>query len=458
MSASLSLRSKLYLLTVLPLVVVITAVSLLSVNQARELGRREIDTFRTEILRIRRQELKHYVELALSAIAQQRRQGGPAAKLRAENMLRKLSYGPDGYFFVYNYQGVNIVHPKLPQLQGHNLINYRDQNGDFVIRKLLAAARAGGGYHRYLWYKPSKGKAEPKLGYAVGLSDWHWMLGTGLYVDDIDDRVSAIEGKIEENIDRTLLWLGLLMGTALIVITGGALTINISESRLADNRLKVLSQRTVQFEENEKRRLSRELHDGINQLLASAKFRLEAAGEHVGKDTAAARQQMDKAIATLISAIHEVRRISHRMRPTVLDDLGLHAALDGICAEFSATTGIEVDIVYQGNTKRLSADVETALYRCVQEALANVERHADAGHVTLTLKRTAAWVTLCVQDDGRGFRVDEVLNANGPGEGIGLRNMRERIEFLTGRFRARSTPGVGTLIVARVPAAGLRTG
>ena len=440
----LTLRSQIYLLTVIPLVFVISVVSVITVQQARDLSDREIETFRKEYLRLRQQELRNYIDLALTAIETQRKINSPVSREAARKILRNMGFGDDGYYFIYDYAGVNLAHPKKPELEGENLYEFQDPKGNFVIQSLIDRAREGGGFHEYLWEKPSQGEVVGKLGYAVGLDDWQWMIGTGLYIDDIDDAVKLLEHEVDENIKQTLWVSAGVVLLAVVLVTALGLSINVTEGKLADRRLKELSQRTMQFEESEKRRLARELHDGINQMLAAARYRLEALTEAIVRAPDEALAHGEKASETIVAAIGEVRRISHDMRPLVLDDIGLVAALKSLADNFP----LPVDVRADEQSLRLSPEIETALYRIAQEALANIGRHAQAESVSINLGVGRRSVSLLIRDDGIG--ISEELLSGTPG-GAGLHNMRERLEFLNGSLKVRSKKGFGTVLRARLP-------
>lgn len=127
-----------------------------------------------------------------------------------------------------------------------------------------------------MWEKPSIHKVTPKLGYVVSLDRWGWMLGTGIYLDDVETALEKIEKQVSPNIRNTMLWIaGIAIASALIIALS-ALALNISEFRVADAKLKVLAQRVVRSQEEERARLSRDLHDGISQWLVSIKLQVES--------------------------------------------------------------------------------------------------------------------------------------------------------------------------------------
>ncbi|MBY4676305.1 cache domain-containing protein [Marinobacterium sp. CAU 1594] len=443
----MSLKTKILLLAILPLILVTAVNTLISQKQAQLLSEQEIRTFEENLLASKRNELQNYVSLAMTSIAHLVAEADPHdryAQQEIKRVLDGLTYGEDGYFFVYDRNGVNLVHPKQPELVGKNLYDMQDRNGDYVIRNLLRLASEGGGFHRYLWRKPSKHDLEDKLSYVVQIPKLNWMMGTGLYIDDIASEVAAIRNDVRRNIRNTFFTvLAIVSGAVLLVVMIG-IAINVHASQLADARLRELAQKYVQFQVAQRRRFARELHDGINQLMVSVKFRIELALEKFGRQDQSAVADLDKGREVLNRAIQEVRQISHDLRPSMLDDLGLEAALQGMAEDFAERTGIQVSQRLRLPPERLPDDIEITLYRLAQEALTNVERHAEADRVRIGIWPQDGLIWLEVEDDGRGFSAP---GHDGP-QGIGLINMRERTELLSGSFELVSKPGQGTLVRA----------
>ncbi len=204
----------------------------------------------------------------------------------------------------------------------------------------------------------------------------------------------------------------------------------------------ILSRGIVRAEEAERRRVARELHDGINQLLGAAIFRFKDAEERLPK-TQPARSTIVEARKILECAIQEVRRISQNLRPIVLDTLGLKEALRGACSAFRRSAALSVRLDVSGLPESLPEEIELTVYRIVQEALNNAARHADARRVSVVVLRRANEIHLSVRDDGKGFTLGN--------EGSGLNNIRERAYFLGGRCEFRSLRGRGTSVQVTLP-------
>jgi two-component system NarL family sensor kinase len=446
----MSLKTKILLLSILPLLLVASLFTVINVNQAHTLSEEEISTFEENLLASKRRELKNYISLVLTSIehiVQDETLGEQAAREGVKRILNRLTYGEDGYFFVYDQNGVNLVHPILGELVGRNLYDLQDTNGDYVIRNLLRKAEEGGGFHRYFWNKPSTGKDEEKLSYVVQVPGWNWMIGTGLYIDDIAEEVRKIRSQVDINIRNTFFTLLVVVVGTVILIALVGIAINLHESKLADIRLRELAHKSVQFQVSERRRFARELHDGINQLMVSVKFRIESAINKIQKGQNSPIDDLVNGNRVLNDAIQEVRRISHDLRPRLLDDMGLRVALESLIVQFSERTDINAEMIIDFSAERLPEDIEITIYRLVQEALTNIERHAGVCNVELIIRQSRGKITLVVEDDGQGFE----LTSEYEGEGIGLRNMQERIELLEGDFSIQSKKGEGTRLKAILP-------
>ncbi|MDX6466982.1 MAG: hypothetical protein QOI27_2022, partial [Gaiellaceae bacterium] len=203
--------------------------------------------------------------------------------------------------------------------------------------------------------------------------------------------------------------------------------------------------RIVDAQEVERRRLARELHDETGQALSSILLGLKALEDRVGD--AAARQAVSDVRELVVSTLHDVRRLAVELRPKVLDDFGLVAALERLTETFGAQTGIGVRFQSGLPAGRLPADVETALYRIVQESLTNIVKHSRARNISIVLVRKPGAVAAVIEDDGEGFDPGSVRDG-----GYGLAGMRERVGLLDGRLQIESSGG-GTTLVAEVPLA-----
>lgn len=446
----MNLRTKIVALAVAPLLIALVLVALAVRHQERDLAQRERALIEQTYMAQRRSELRSYVELAVSTVRPLYDAGldDEATRTEALRRLAALDYGDDGYFFVYDLQGRSLMHSRQPDLVGRNLWELRDSQGRFTIQDLLARAREGGGYVEYQWRKPSSAQTAPKLGYVTALPRWNWMVGTGLYLDDIEATMQTLDRQVSLNVTTTMLWIAGIAALCLGVVSATGLLLNLSEHRIAEAKLRLLARQVVQSQEEERGHLARELHDGTSQTLVSAKLLIESAVDALERAQQDAPPALGKALQRLNESLLEVRRISHRLRPALLDTLGLPAALERLAAEFGEEGAVDAAVAVEGLPRELPEEVKTALFRVTQEALTNVRKHAQARQVRIALDLAEDRVRLEVADDGVGFDV-EAMQLD-PKRGIGLRNMRERVASVGGRLEMRSGNG-GTTIVADVP-------
>ncbi len=205
--------------------------------------------------------------------------------------------------------------------------------------------------------------------------------------------------------------------------------------------------------EEQTRRISHQLHDESGQLLASVYLALD----EVGRDLAPEAARRLQGIKGLLDRVEEqLRRISHELRPTILDDLGLGPAIEYLAEGASARNGLSVTVESMP-AERLPARVEAVLYRIVQEALSNVCRHAQASSVRIRVRSRDQSICCSIQDDGVGFDVPFVMGRGGE-QGIGLIGIRERLSPLGGKLEISSVPGGGTELLVTIPLDSADTG
>ncbi|UWQ16234.1 cache domain-containing protein [Jannaschia sp. M317] len=443
----LSYGQRLLLLAALPLILAVSGISVLVAIQSERTAEREIAALEEAMIQAKRRELRNYLQLARTSFITIYGNAAPddaAAKLRVTQILSAMVYGSDGFFFVYDYDGTNLVAPRQTWLIGRDWSGMADADGVPVTDQLIELARSGSGYHTYQWRKPSTGQESTIMTYVIGLQDWKWAIGTGVFLDDVLAQAASARADVRAQVQEQFLWIGAIALAALLVVFVSGFTITVRERRLADVKLKQLTQRILDTQEEERGRVARELHDSISQILVGIRFRLELARRLTAKGDPKAEGAVDSAIEGLQGAITEVRRISHDLRPGVLDDLGLGPALKSLCEAFAARTGLPVEFRTVVFRNRLDIESKTALYRIAQEALTNVERHAQASRVSVQVFGHRNGASLRVEDDGRGI--------SQAGAGLGLRNMAERIEQLDGTLTiSAGTQGQGTVVEATVP-------
>ncbi|MYD26673.1 MAG: PDZ domain-containing protein [Gemmatimonadetes bacterium] len=214
-------------------------------------------------------------------------------------------------------------------------------------------------------------------------------------------------------------------------------------------RLKRLSNRLINIQESERRRLARDLHDDTGQALTALKMSLEITRNELPGDADHTAARLNDAVVLAEDTLEKLRVISHNLRPPTLDTVGLNSALEGLCKNFKQQTQIPVSYVGMDTTE-ISNPIDICLYRILQEGLTNCAKHGQASHVDVSLKRNGEVVQLSIQDNGQGFDLADTLSDQNE-TGIGLIDMQERLESLNGRMNVYSKPGAGARLVATIP-------
>lgn len=211
----------------------------------------------------------------------------------------------------------------------------------------------------------------------------------------------------------------------------------------SEQRLRFLSNQLLQSQEVERKRVASELHDGIGQILSSIKLGLETNfREHHESLPAEVLVKLAGAVSGIQAAVEEVRRISMNLRPSVLDDLGIEAAVTWLCREFrSVLPSTELTHVIDVRRNLIDSALSVVIFRILQEALNNISKHAHATRVHVSLASGKGRVTLSVKDNGRGFNVDRM---DGSPVGLGVHSMKERTKLSGGQLSIHSVPGAGT--------------
>jgi two-component system sensor histidine kinase DegS len=227
----------------------------------------------------------------------------------------------------------------------------------------------------------------------------------------------------------------------------------LENARLHEERLAILRQQLAQVtaaQEEERQRIARELHDGVGPALASLNIRLRTARKLLDQDHPAA-EEIEELAELAQTNIQDIRRLIYDLRPAILDELGLVAALRDYVAHYQKEHNLQVTLSLPEGNSRLPAPLETALFRVIQEALANVARHASARRVQVALQWDDRQVCAHIADDGQGFDLGDAMSRARQGGHLGLWSMRERVEQLGGQLEVHSAPGQGTQLVMTIP-------
>jgi signal transduction histidine kinase len=214
--------------------------------------------------------------------------------------------------------------------------------------------------------------------------------------------------------------------------------------RESEARLRLLSSQLITIQENERKRVARELHDGIGQMLTAIKFRVEDTLQKESKGKGESRAKiLERVIPMIRESIEEVRRIQMDLRPSILDDLGILATIGWFTREFQKVySHVSIEKQIDIEETEVPDPLKTVLFRIIQEALNNIAKHSKADFVRLFLKKAEDKIELRIEDNGMGFDLENYR------KGLGLTSMRERAELSGGSFAIESTPGKGTTIRA----------
>lgn len=219
MMTSLKSRTKLLLLTVIPLILITALMTIVNNWSGRNALEQELSQYREQLIASHKAELKAYLMMGVTTVQslyESDRNG--ENKEAAKTLLKAMRFDTDGYFFAYDSQGINILHAINPSLEGKNLYSMKDDNGVEVIAGLIRSSKSGDGFLNFSWHKPTIDAQAPKLGYAEYLPKWDWVLGTGIYIDDIDTQVAEFRAQREAQ-STEQLWSTIGLSVTGLIIT-----------------------------------------------------------------------------------------------------------------------------------------------------------------------------------------------------------------------------------------------
>jgi signal transduction histidine kinase len=231
----------------------------------------------------------------------------------------------------------------------------------------------------------------------------------------------------------------------------------LEQSRHMQEQLRLLSRQLLSAQEEERKMISRELHDQIAQTLTGINIRLASLKTESTLNTKGLQKKISSTQRLVEKSVDIVHRFARELRPTVLDDLGLIPALHSFMKSFARRTGVRTSLTAFAAVERLDTAKRTVLFRVAQEALNNVARHAQASRVEVGIQKLPDYICMKIKDDGKSFNVERTLHING-GKRLGLLGMRERLEMVGGKFVVESSPGKGTTILAQIPPDNARAG
>ncbi|MCO1600290.1 sensor histidine kinase [Desulfosporosinus nitroreducens] len=259
--------------------------------------------------------------------------------------------------------------------------------------------------------------------------------------DDLERSLTQMEVTIERA--QNLMT---QVSMAISLLQGGV--VEALQTQSHEQRLE-MGLRVIKAQEEERRRVAREIHDGPAQTLANIVLRLEIAEKLLELDTSRAKSELQDLKNLVRANLQDIRRIIFDLRPMALDDLGIVPAISKYLDNFQDNYRINCDLRIEGRERRLLPAMEVALFRLVQEGMTNVAKHAQTAKVEICLTYKDEWTIATIRDYGKGFEVNTAMNS--PGEHFGLVGMRERVEMFSGCFSIQSTIGKGTTIELSIP-------
>lgn len=410
-----------------------------------------------------------------------------------------IRFGKDGYIFVGDYQGTSLAGPR----KNENMLETTDVNGVKIVRKLIEAAREGGGFVEYVMPRFEGLRPLPKISYARGYDEWGWYIGAGVYLDDIEATIGEKDRTMKSRLYQETGEIAVIFVLVLLFSLGVAWLFsqrlrrefsifdrffgraargqhseaidteqlcfrehremaaaanemirqrNRYEEQIVRNQhqLRSLASQLTRAEEQERRRIAHILHDNISQLLAYARLLVENIRQNAPPDFDP--EQLDILADTLKEVIAYSQNLTHNLGSPILYELGLQAALeDYLQHEIEAKHSIKTELVCDLSPFELPDELNAFIFRSVRELAANAVKHADASHMTVTIGRQNDEIRVTVHDNGKGFDYTELQQRDKREGGFGLFSIRERINYMGGRFEIDSGPDSGTTLGLILP-------
>jgi len=438
------------LLAMLPTLLVSVAISGFAIYETQNFGQLNNSAFRDQMLELRRNELLSYTLLAESAIdAYYKNSILPPyeAQEAAKDVIRKLSYGPSGYFFINDYQGKTLVHGAKPALEGRDLWDLKSKDDKYLIRDFDRAAKDGTGFTQYMWDKPGFADPVDKLGYVKTLDKWDWIIGTGLYIDDIEAVHMKLNQALDDNLSQSVwIFLGLSGGALLLaVLLFGRLTLKQGDS--TDHKLKALSEQVNRAQEHERQAIAAEIDDSVEEHLLGLRDRLPDLLVDKGVST-----EVTKILTQEVAkAVKAIQKISHTLNPKSLEEYGLAYGLDILCKQYNDRGRVPVKLYQQGKlSQRLPLNVEWEIYRTVQDVMRFVEQSEGDGKIVLRSSFAEDSVQISLLEDMVGFDPKSNDKSGSDMAALLLNTVMSRIEGVNGEVSAFGTKGTGTLLKIKI--------
>jgi two-component system NarL family sensor kinase len=392
-------------------------------------------------------ELKHFVEVTVKSVRHvvASNPGDPSA-MAARNLVRRMDAGEDAYIFIYTLDGRSVVHPRLPGLEGKLITAAAEPQLGPIIERLLAEAKnpQDGGFVKYDWARPSTGKSERKLGYVTVIPELGWMVGTGLYLEPLQKTSDQIRATAHSAINDTLNKVWLIALLAVGGVFAGLAYLNVHKQMEASQRIQALLGKLETARETERQEVSMLLHDDTMSLLYTVRLKVlkvmreSAKGHDQGHLIST---QLPEIVQLVDQASDMVRDTSHKLHPIMLNESdGLSIVLREAVREFRERSGVATQVSVEGAGIALPLELANATFRVVEEALRNIEKHAQAHQVWLEMSVSLSdGLDLRLRDDGIGFSTSQYTRSSGRQKGLGMTNMHQRIQKNGGRLVVSSS-------------------
>lgn len=467
---------KMISLPALLLVLMIVAITNVVDTSEKKLLKEQNDEVKDLYIQNKNAELRNYFELAKQSIEHLL---GPdqldeVSFKKALSILRHLSFGEedhlDGYFFLFTQDGTFLMHSRQPALEGKNFLNpetiedgnEKDKERSIQLKKIIEHARDikddgvhKGNYVDYQWEKPSKGEKAgffPKRAY-VEIIKGLGVLGTGVYLDDIDRTLKDLGDKTDKNIKNTMNKI-LLIFISFLAFMGIVIFLLMRDRRLVDTKLAELYKRNIKIQDQERSRISNQLHDSVKPLIIAARRKTEMSINNLRKlilsadaiKPEAILNELEDSVSITNLAIEEIKREINKFSSLDIELLSIEDALRSYINKITSESLPIIFNVFGEQENELAYSAKEALSLVAREALNNALSHSGATAVTVNLNFESDWITLEIIDNGHGFK-ESSLNQS---QGLGLRNMKERIKVENGEFHITSSDK-GTSVITKIP-------
>lgn len=463
--------SKMIFVAIVMLGLMIAGITSVVKYQSEELKRKQSDEIYDFYNKNKDIELKNYFDLAKQSIAHLL---GPdqldeESLKKALSILGSLSFGEetnsgsDGYFFLFTQDGTFLMHPRQKGLVGRNFLttteagSKRDRERSIQLKKIIEHAIDNENYVDYLWEKPSKGQEAgffKKRAYVERI-DGLGVLGTGAYLDDMNQVLNELRVDANQTIKSTMRSI-IVFSTIWIALMGFVIFWFFMRDRnLVDKEIAELFMRNVKIQDQERSRISDQLHDSVKPLIIAARRKTEMGISTLRKliqntdaiKSEAVLNEFEDSVSIANQAIEEIKREIYKNSSL---DIELLSIEDALRSYINKVTSESLPIVFNVSGEKeneLSYSAKEAFSLVVREAINNALVHSAATKITVNLNFESAWTTLEIIDNGHGFNESSIRK----GQGLGLRNMKERIKAENNGVFTISSSDQGTRVIAKIP-------